>query len=108
MNRFLRHLAPFLLLASYLPMVVLSSTHVHHETIDAHDDCLQCVGHIGEVHHHDHDCLFCVFLGQSYLPQDKVQQVVQFSAAECFCMRNPQMAKQLHHGVAQLRAPPVA
>ena len=35
MNRFLRHIAPFILLASYLPMVVLSSLHVHHETIDA-------------------------------------------------------------------------
>ena len=108
MNRLLRHIASIVLLATYLPMVVLSSLHVHHETIDAHDDCQQCVGHIEEAHHHDNDCLFCTFLGQSYLVQDEGQTAVIFPAAECISMPTPTMVPQLLHGVAQLRAPPTA
>lgn len=108
MNRLLRHIASFLLLASYLPMVMLSSLHVHHETIDAHDDCQQCVGHIEEVHHHDHDCLFCNFLVQNYLVQDEGKTAVLFPSAERISVPTVAVVKQLHHGVAQLRAPPTA
>lgn len=108
MNRLLRHIAPIVLLATYLPMAVLSSLHVHHDTIDAHDDCLQCVGHIEEAHHHDHDCLFCTFLGQSYLVQNEGQTAVIFPAAERISLPTQAMAKQFHHGVTQLRAPPIS
>ena len=108
MNRLMRHIAPFLLLASYLPMVVLSSLHVHHETIDAHDDCRQCTGHIEEAHHHDHDCLYCDFLGQSYLAQDEGQPAAILPAAERISIPTQSVVKQMHHGVPQLRAPPTA
>ena len=87
-------------------MVVLSSLHVHHETIDAHDDCQQCAGHIEEAHQHDHDCLFCTFLGQSCLVPDEGQTAVLFPTAECVSMPASATVPQLHHGVAQLRAPP--
>ena len=108
MNRFLRHIAPIVLLATYLPMVVLSSLHVHHETIDAHDDCQQCVGHIETAHHHDHDCLFCNFLAQSYLVEDGGQTATILPATERISLLTPAMVSQLRLGVAQLRAPPVA
>ena len=106
MNRLLRNIAPFLLLASYLPMVVSSSLHVHHETIDVHDDCPYCTGHIETAHHHDHDCLFCNFLAQSYLVEEGGQTATILPAAECFSTPTQTIAKQFHHGVAQLRAPP--
>ena len=106
MNRLLRHIAPFVLLASYLPMAVLSSIHVHHDTIDAHDDCQQCAGHIEEAHHHDHDCLFCDFLGQSYLVQDKGVPAAILSATERIPTPTPTVVLQFCHGVTQLRAPP--
>lgn len=108
MNRLLRHIAPIVLLATYLPMVVLSSLHVHHETIDVHDDCQQCVGHIETAHHHDHDCLFCNFLAQSYLVEDGGQTATILPAAERISLPTPTMVPQLRLGVAQLRAPPVA
>lgn len=108
MNRFLRHIASIVLLTSYLPMVVLSSIHVHHETIDVHDDGMQCVGHIEEAHHHDHDCLFCNFLAQSYLVEDAGQTATILPAAERISMPTQAMAKQFHHGVTQLRAPPIS
>ena len=106
--RRIEKLSAWLLLWVFVPMVVLSSVHVHHETIDAHDDCRQCAGHIEEAHHHDHDCLYCDFLGQSYLVQDEGQQVALFPAAECISVPTQSVVKQLHHGVAQLRAPPTA
>ena len=43
-------------------MVVGSSLHVHHDTVDAYDDCLQCAGHIGTHHRHQQDCQYCLFL----------------------------------------------
>ncbi len=107
MNRLLRHIAPIVLLASYLPMVVLSSLHVHHETIDVQDDCLQCVGHIETAHHHDHDCLFCNFLAQSYLAQDGGEPATILPATELISTPTPAMVSQLRLGVALLRAPPV-
>ena len=108
MNRLLRHIAPFVLLASYLPMAVLSSLHVHHETIDVHDDCLQCVGHIETAHHHNHDCLYCNFLSQNYLVREKGWLVVILPATELISVPTPFMVPQFNLGVAQLRAPPTA
>ena len=108
MNRLLRHIASIVLLATYLPMIALSSLHVHHEDVDVHDECLQCVGHIEAAHHHDHDCLFCNFLAHSYLAEDGGQTAFFLPAVERISLPTQAIAKQLHHGVAQLRAPPVA
>ena len=107
MNHFLRHIASIILLATYLPMVMLSSIHVHHDTIDVHDDCLQCVGHIEEAHHHDHDCLYCHFLSQSYLGENTEPSAVVLPATERITTPTPAMVAQLRLGVARLRAPPL-
>ena len=89
-------------------MVALSSLHVHHETVDVHDDCQQCAGHIEEVHHHDHDCLYCTFLSLNYLVQDGRQTATILTAVERISLPTQAMAKQFHHGVTQLRAPPIS
>ncbi len=88
-------------------MVVLSSLHVHHETIDANDDCLRCVGHFETAHHHDHDCPYCTFLGLNYLVQDESQTVAVFPFIECTPTPTPSLELQFHHGVASMRAPPI-
>jgi hypothetical protein len=108
MNRLLRHIAPIVLLATYLPMVILSSIHVHHDTIDAQDDCLHCAGHFDTAHHHDNDCLFCNFFSQSYLVEDGGQTVTILPAAERISLPTPTMVPQFRLGGAQLRAPPAA
>ena len=107
-NRLLRHIASIVLLATYLPMVALSSLHVHHETVDVHDDCQQCAGHIEEVHHHDHDCLYCTFLSLNYLIQDNRQIVPIIPTAEYISTPTLVVVPQFRHGVSQLRAPPMA
>lgn len=108
MNRFLRHIAPYVLLASYLPMAILSSLHVHHETIDADDDCVQCVGHFKTAHHHDHDCLFCTFLSLNFLVEDAEQRAVLLPSTECITIPTATLMSLFRHGIAQLRAPPTA
>lgn len=107
MNQFLRHIAPFILLVSYLPTMLLSSIHVHHDTIDADDNCLQCVGHIETAHHHDHDCIFCSFLSLNYIVPDKGKPVATFPATEHITTPTPSLVPQFRHGVALLRAPPI-
>ncbi len=104
----MRHIAPFILLVSYLPMAVLSSLHVHHETVDTHDDCLQCAGHFEKAHHHDHDCLYCNFLSLDCMVQDEGQTVDLLPVTKCIASPTPTAVLQFHHGVARLRAPPAA
>ncbi len=102
-----RNIASIILLASYLPTVTLSSLHVHHETIDAHDDCQQCVGHIETAHHHDHDCPYCIFLSLNYIVQQTFRIVPLWEPAT-----EPQLADVTNigycYGTSLLRAPPVA
>jgi len=107
MKHLQRNIASIILLASYLPTVTLSSLHVHHETIDAHDDCQQCVGHIETAHHHDHDCPYCIFLSLNYIVQQTFRIVPLWEPAT-----EPQLADVTNisycYGTSLLRAPPVA
>ncbi len=108
MKRFLRHIAPIVLLATYLPMVALSSLHVHHDTTDAIDECQQCSGHVEAPHNHHHDCQFCNFLSLSYLVQDCGQTVDNHPATERISTPTQSILPQIRVGVVLLRAPPVA
>lgn len=107
-HRALRHIASILLLAIYLPTMVLSSLHVHHETIDTHDDCLQCAGHFETRHHHEHDCLYCHFLDLDCLGQATAQSTFIPPATDrctAIIAEKPVMTRV---GVSLLRAPPTA
>lgn len=108
MSRMLRHIAPFVLLVTYLPMVVMSSLHVHHETVDAHDSCKECVGHLETQHHHQQDCLYCHLLELNYLGQKSSQSTVFLPATSSYSTCNVEMVEIPCYGVAQLRAPPTA
>lgn len=89
-------------------MVVLSSVHVHRETIDAHDNCLQCAGHIESAHHHNNDCLYCTFLSLSYLGGKWEQSAATLYAIGQIATPVVAILPQTCHGVASLRAPPAA
>ena len=108
MNRLLRNIAPYVLLASYLPMVLLSSLHTHHDTIDTRDDCGQCAGHIDNAHHHDHDCPYCTFLNLNCIVQDGAARASIHPATGHIAVPTPATMPQTVYGVASLRAPPVA
>ena len=104
----------WVMLLVYLPMVLLSSGHVHSlqefsETID----CYQCqtglhhCGHITtDTPHHD-SCLLCRFLGtQVVVPekQDLEHDILQAVKVE-FCQVTEPFSRPVTH--PSLRAPPV-
>lgn len=105
MNRY-KLIAPWILLATYLPLVVLSSLHVHHETADIIDDCVQCAGHIETPHHHECDCQYCHFLSLSYLGQDTEPSTLTLPYTDNRPVEIAERAKIRQLGVSQLRAPP--
>lgn len=106
MNRLLRHIAPIVLLATYLPMAVLSSLHIHHETSESSDHCRQCVGHFESQHHHQSDCQYCNFLSLTCLVQNSERPAVSLPETETIVTLAISPVVQLCHGVARLRAPP--
>lgn len=108
MNKMLRHIAAIVLLATYLPMVMLSSLHVHHESADTNDNCLHCVGHYEAQHHHHSDCQYCNFLSLNYLSQDHGQRTTLQPSHATFATHESAPINGSHHGVALLRAPPEA
>lgn len=67
-----RHIASWMLLAVFVPMLVLSSLHVH-ERHDATDkECAECVahhchGHIGQADTSFDACVLCQFLSLTFV-----------------------------------------
>ena len=63
-----RHLKTWLLLAVYVPMLLLSSLHVHEGAISHNEvECSDCVhhschGHLTQTATWVHDCVLCEFL----------------------------------------------
>lgn len=104
--RTLRHIASILLLAAYLPMVMLSSLHVHHDTVDTHDNCLQCAGHFESHHHHQHDCPYCNLLAQYYFGQQPAQYGTFSPSAERELPATAGTPCTQCVGEVMLRAPP--
>ena len=67
-----RSISAWLLLSVFLPMLLLSSLHVH-EYVDVRSGCPDCINHIAHQGHisldtiHLHDCLLCHFASISFL-----------------------------------------
>ena len=108
-----RHIASWLLLAVFVPMLVFSSLHVHEEgAASAVTECADCVhhtchGHLTQTASWTHDCVVCQFL------------TLTFVATAVFCLiiinkvvsvRNDALQRNVcvaHSGIVGLRAPPV-
>lgn len=100
------HIAAFILLITYLPLVILPAVHVHHDTLDSEDYCLQCVGHFESQHHHHNDCLYCHILGQDYTPTATGNPFFKLAAQP---LQSNHLTKHVVHqqfAEPHLRAPP--
>ena len=67
-----RHIASWVMLAVFVPMLILSSIHVHDNTKLFEDNCSECVqhhchGHLGELTTTIHSCVLCQFLTLSFV-----------------------------------------
>ncbi|MBR5988756.1 MAG: hypothetical protein IK003_04420 [Prevotella sp.] len=106
-----RYIASWILLAAFLPMVVLSSLHIHETTQTTDTECAACVhhhcgGHMTQYDGQMHQCVLCQFLTLSMLAAATV--VVLFinkygeqAFASFICRYTPRV-----YGVVSLRAPP--
>ena len=102
------------MLLVYLPMVLLSSGHVHSwQEFSDSIDCQQCQtgahhsGHLSTDSHHHDECLLCRFMGtQVVVPeqQDLDQEILPTVKVE-FCQVTEPFSRSVTH--PSLRAPPV-
>ena len=104
----LRHIASITLLAVYMPMALLSSLHVHHDTVDLEDSCNRCAGHFESQHHHQSDCLYCKFLSESCLSQTTAQSNDLLPVARTLIFTASDPCMQVCCGISPLRAPPAS
>jgi len=106
-----RNIASWVLLAVFVPMVILSSLHIHESSNLFGNDCKECLqhqchGHLGELTVSMHDCVLCQFLTMSFLAAT-VFVVVLFNNVLRIQVAWLQGDIQLENcGIPTLRAPP--
>ena len=80
-----RHIASWVLLAVYVPLLLISSLHIH-ETPDAGEpmcaECVhhQCHGHLSQLSDGMHQCMLCQILTLTYV-------AAAAGALLCYCCR---------------------
>lgn len=106
-----RHIASWVLLAVFVPMVVLASVHIHPQESAGEllcNDCVQhqCHGHVGSQSASIHDCVLCQFLS---LPMLAVAVATIFIFNKV-CKNEPLSSQCIicmaRYGTVGLRAPP--
>ena len=106
-----RHIASWVLLAVFLPMLILSSVHVHETTTSIDYECSGCVqhhchGHLGEMTTSMHACVLCQFLTLSFVAAAVFAVVLYNKVNEIhFAQRRSNILLKAC-GVITLRAPP--
>ena len=71
--RMIRHIAPYILLAAYMPLLVTLSFHTHTDEHSADFECVECLHHIHHKAHlaesvsMAHDCVYCQLASSSYI-----------------------------------------
>lgn len=106
-----RHIASWLLLAVFVPMLILSSLHVHEQVQNNIVDCKECVehhchGHLTQLSMSMDECVLCQFLMLTFLAEAALA-VVFYNKSFVFHFAQPQSDVRLEAlGIPTLRAPP--
>ena len=106
-----RHIASWVLLAVFVPMLLLSSVHIHETGKSIGHECSECVqhhchGHLGELTSTTHACVLCQFLTLSFVATaviafvlfNKVNNIHFAKRQDSICLDT--------YGIPTLRAPP--
>ena len=102
-----------MLLAVFLPMLVLSSFHVHSVAHHESGFCKECVnhlphaGHIGSQTVCSFDCVLCQFFTLPFLAAAAVILVVNIVLRSAPLFADDQRVVSRERGFVSLRAPPV-
>ena len=106
-----RHIASWLLLAVFVPMLILSSLHVHEQVQKNIVDCKECVdhhchGHLTQLSMSMDDCVLCQVLMLTVVAGAALA-VVFYRKSFVFHFAQPQCDVRLEAlGIPTLRAPP--
>jgi hypothetical protein len=106
-----RHITSWLLLAVFVPMLVLSSVHIHETGETITTECVDCVHH--SCHGHmtagvtwAHDCVLCQFLTLTMLAVAASIVLFLWSRGERVFAPIDCRVAMLARGVVTLRGPP--
>jgi len=108
-----RRIAPWILLAAYLPLVLASLLHTHRPPEEGATACPDCVKHVCHPAHfsntdiHSNDCLLCHILTVEYFGS-----IAAVIIATPFVVGRPVgftwfLRNEVGIGLSQLRAPPI-
>lgn len=81
----LRHIAPYILIAAYMPLLVALTFHTHSESHATVNDCAECAHHIHHRAHMDeavalaHNCVYCQLTTSSYYSSELIALTCQSS-----------------------------
>lgn len=109
-----RHIASWILLAVFLPMLVFSSLHQHHyeqQSIDT--ECSHCVnhkphdGHLTMQTFTKHACVLCQILTFTFLIVSVSSVVFTNNEYSKFYNAKVSYSRNLYYGIIRPRAPPV-
>lgn len=106
-----RHIASWVLLAVFVPMVVLSSVHVHERTDNGANECNECVrhhchGHLAKLAPSMQDCVFCQFLTLTMLAVAVATINIYQKSQKKTSARRQRTVFADGRGIPTLRAPP--
>jgi Mn2+/Fe2+ NRAMP family transporter len=106
-----RYIASWVLLAVFLPMLILSSVHVHDTGNLSDDECHECVhhhchGHLGELTTTIHACVLCQFLTLSFVATGFLSVVFYRKLNRTLYARHQCDIHTCTCGIPLLRAPP--
>lgn len=102
-----------LLLSVFLPILVLSSLHVHEYAAGGVGDCYECTNHLPHSGHISlqtasfHDCVLCQFTTLPFVMAGAVILVMTVSAQSVILINSSAQCLSTAHNVKSLRAPPV-
>ena len=108
-----RYIASWVLLAVYLPMLLISSLHIHGTSMDGETTCAECVqhqchGHLSQLSGGMHQCVLCQFLTLPCVATVVGTIACYLSPKNIFCAARSQAIRLTACGIISLRAPPAA
>lgn len=107
-----RYIASWLLLAVFVPMLLLSSVHMHESTESTEVTCIDCLhnhcgGHLTQTTVHLDDCVLCQFLTlPMFVAVAVVVALVLKKGVRLYAMNHCRIVA-VACGVISLRGPPV-
>ena len=107
-----RHIAGLILLAVYLPILLVASLHTHTDSPFNTAECPQCEshqdcpGHITDAKITLHECVLCQFLTLPYMSATVLVAVIVNPTETISRGTEIQSVCRQVHGIVGLRAPP--